>query len=144
MHILEVGSWTGCSMMIFAQYFKYVYCVDPWGATKGINTQYNMEDVEKIFDNRMKKYNNVTKIKENWEKTGIGTINIDIIYIDGIHTYQAVKKDIKHALKFKPRYMAGHDYWPKKFPGVIKAVNEMLGKPDKVFSDRSWIKRMKI
>lgn len=27
---------------------------------------------------------------------------------------------------------AGHDYW-RKFPGVIQAVNEIVGKPERVF-----------
>ena len=35
-----------------------------------------------------------------------------------------------------------YDYCEES-PGVIKAVNEMFGKPDKVFSDASWIVKLK-
>lgn len=141
MTILEVGSWTGCSMEIFAQYFKKVICVDPWKSTEGINTHYKMEEVEKIFNERMSKYSNVIKCIMTFEDL-YPIKNIDIIYIDGIHTYEAVKHDNKLALELKPRYIAGHDYWQSKFPGVIKAVNEVLGKPDKIFSDSSWFKKL--
>jgi hypothetical protein len=141
--ILEIGSWTGVSACIFAQYFKHVVCIDPWKATKGINTKYNMKDVEDIFDNRMKHIKNIRKIKDKSENV-VQKINnkFDIIYIDGIHTYEAVKKDI---LMWKDKtnlFISGHDYWRNKFPGVIKAVNEILGIPDKVFCDTSWIKKV--
>ena len=39
--------------------------------------------------------------------------------------------------------IAGHDYINTErnpFIGVINAVDEMLGKPDQVFKDSSWIK----
>lgn len=150
--ILEIGSWTGCSAELFAKNFREVYCLDPWKATEGINTKYNMNEVEKIFDKRMGKYKNVIKIKKTakeffdyLEKENIEKEYkfFDVIYIDGIHTYEAVKKDIINSLKLKPKYIAGHDYWQKKFPGVIKAVDEMLGKPDKIFFDSSWVKELK-
>ena len=34
----------------------------------------------------------------------------------------------------------GHDYSEEKFPGVFKAVNELLGEPDILYADHSWIK----
>jgi hypothetical protein len=143
MTILEIGSWTGVSAEIFAQNFNYVFCVDPWEATEGINTQYDMREVEKIFDNRISKYKNVVKIKTLSEKAREQAmqLRIDIVYIDGCHTYEAVKEDIT-LWKDKCKIISGHDYWPKKFPGVIKAVDEILGKPDKVFPDTSWIKEL--
>ena len=35
--------------------------------------------------------------------------------------------------------IAGHDYCDIKWPGVIQAVNEVLGKPTKVYQDTSWV-----
>jgi hypothetical protein len=48
--ILEIGSWVGVSTELFAKHFKYVVAVDPWSPTVGINTKYNMDQVEKEFD----------------------------------------------------------------------------------------------
>jgi hypothetical protein len=68
----------------------------------------------------------------------------DFIYIDGLHTYEGVKNDIKNFLPLvkKGGVIGGHDY-TNQIPhlvGVYEAVNEMFGQPDKVFGDNSWIK----
>jgi len=59
--------------------------------------------------------------------------SIDCIFIDAGHSYEAVKADLLAWLpKMKEQsIIAGHDYNPS-WNGVIKAVNEVLGKPDKV------------
>ena len=148
--IIEIGSWTGLSALEFQKHFKSVICIDPWKATEGINTQFNMNVVEKIFDERTKDFKNIKKIKMTSEEaaayfdymtdSGQSTDNkFNFIYIDGCHTYEAVKQDL---ILWKDRIknaICGHDYC-SQFPGVIKAVDEIIGKPDIVFDDSSWIK----
>lgn len=138
--MLEIGSWTGLSSVEFSKRFKHVCCVDPWQATEGINTEYDMSEVEKIFDKRKKK--NVAKIKHTSSEASeiLGDNKFDYIYIDGCHTYEAVKLDIENWKDKCKIAICGHDYWPGRFDGVIKAVDEAFGKPDKVFSDTSWVK----
>jgi predicted O-methyltransferase YrrM len=60
---------------------------------------------------------------------------IDVIFIDAGHSYEAVKADIEAWLpKMKPNgIMAGHDY--KAWEGVNKAVTEKFGTPHKVEND---------
>lgn len=52
---------------------------------------------------------------------------LDLVFLDGDHTYEAVKADINAWLpKIKPGgLLAGDDYQPS-WPGVIKAVDELL------------------
>jgi len=52
----------------------------------------------------------------------------DMVFIDGDHCYEAVKKDILvWKSKVKPEgILCGHDYCSGK-PGVVKAVNELIG-----------------
>jgi hypothetical protein len=68
----------------------------------------------------------------------------DFIYLDGLHTYEGVKSDITNYLPLvkKGGVIGGHDYTDlhRHLIGVKKAVDEMLGTPDKVFKDNSWIK----
>lgn len=64
-----------------------------------------------------------------------------MIYIDAEHTYEACRKDIDTALKTMPKFITGHDYC-STWSGVMKAVDETLGKPDKTFPDGSWMKKL--
>lgn len=70
--------------------------------------------------------------------------SIDFCFIDGSHEYNDVKKDI---LAYLPKMkdgaiLAGHDYsdW---WGGVIKAVDEVLGKGNIRVSRASWIYRVR-
>lgn len=143
MIICEIGSWCGSSADIFAQHFKNVICIDPWKQDKEITTQYNMRLVEQEFDKVKARYKNITKLKHySYNVVNIfDDKSIDIVYIDGEHSYKAVKQDIQLYLPKCKFFISGHDYW-NKFPGVIKAVNECIGSPDKIFKDYSWIKKI--
>lgn len=50
----------------------------------------------------------------------------DIVYIDGDHSYDGVKKDLSVSFqKVKPNgLICGHDYTTKMFEGVVRAVDE--------------------
>jgi hypothetical protein len=144
--ILEVGSWAGCSANEFAQRFKVVYCVDPWETQKNslITVHNDVHEAEKEFEKVKAKYDNVFKIRHRIEDfiNELEDKSIDIIYIDGIHTYKAVKRDIELCLPKCKLFISGHDYWRGKFDGVIQAVNEKFGRPDHTFPDRSWIYKL--
>jgi hypothetical protein len=143
--LLEIGSWVGVSTELFAKYFRKVVAVDPWSKTVGINTQYNMRQVEKEFDNRIKIYDNVEKMKMTSKKFAEFSKKeyvrcFDVIYIDGAHDYKNVYQDIKLWKDRCKYFICGHDFYDK-FPGVKKAVRELLGEPDKLFPDSSWLIR---
>lgn len=149
MKIIEVGSWTGCGSEIFAKYFKKVICIDPWeNNIGGITDLYNMKDVEDIFDERLKKYPGVIfknkMSSEEAAKVYNDKSNMDqdflpdVVYIDANHEYKHAKKDIKLWKKVPNLFLCGHDF-ENRFPGVKKAVIELLGYPHKIFQDSSWI-----
>ncbi len=66
--------------------------------------------------------------------------SVDIIFIDACHDYECVIDDIKLWLpKIKNNgILAGHDY-NHLFPGVIKAVNELLGPDNIIIKKSSWV-----
>jgi len=74
--------------------------------------------------------------------------NCDVVYIDGSHKYEDVKADLLHWLPQTKRVICGHDYCNDEeflkihshIRGVTQAVNEVVGKPDMVFVDNSWLK----
>jgi hypothetical protein len=145
MTILEIGSYLGDSTVIFAQYFKEVISVDPY--LDDLFDKKLKDQKASIVEERFKKrIENLPVIKIKMKSLDYAKINkdvIDIIYIDGKHDYKSVKEDIQAWYKHCKYYISGHDYWRKKFPGVIRAVNETIGKPDQTFGDFSWIKGVK-
>ena len=138
--LVEVGSFTGESAVIFAQEFPQakIFCVDPFLGGYDDNdycSRHDFESVESKFDLRTKDYPNITKVKKLSTQV---TKKCDIVYLDGNHTFDAVKEDILHWKPQTKSIISGHDY--TTHCGVHDAVNELLGTPDATFQDASWIK----
>ena len=59
----------------------------------------------------------------------LGTAQADLVFIDGDHRYEPCKQDIKRyrPLVRKGGILAGHDYNHRTWPGVARAVDELLG-----------------
>lgn len=51
--------------------------------------------------------------------------DIDLILIDGDHTYNGVKTDFEISLQFNPKYVVFHDIKSIVCPGVVKFWNEI-------------------
>jgi hypothetical protein len=155
MKIIEVGSWTGCASIIFAKRFNKVICVDMWKSNVGgITDEYDMKEVEKIFDRRTELYHGVIckskmsslKAAEIYNDKGSDDkldrdIMPDVVYIDACHTYENTKADLLAWKDIPKKFLCGHDF-ENRFKGVKKAVREIIGEPDKIFLDSSWIKKL--
>jgi predicted O-methyltransferase YrrM len=151
--MVEVGCYAGESTLMFLQSgkVKRFHAVDPWEVQPvdvndpmktALDQMYsNIKNAEISFIKRVIDYS-LTIHKTTFEKADLPLV--DFVYIDANHTYESVKRDIELALSIlKPNgIIAGHDYY-NEFTGVIKAVDEIFGKPDKVYSDTSWIKHLK-
>ena len=164
MHMIEIGSYTGDSTLIFAEHFSDVLAIDPFLDDYDPNDDAcNYAPFDKVYEefmNRTKDVPNIFLIKKtsddaveaiknaakNIDPRNLEEENLkafDFIYIDGMHTYDQVKKDIQNYLPFikKGGFIAGHDY-SSTWLGVIDAVNQTVGIPDEIFQDTSWIKRV--
>ena len=147
--MIEIGSYAGESTIEFSKLFKKVFAIDPYEDIYHKNqilyNYMNMIDVGKIFKENIKNHNNIVHIHKRSDDAILELRNehVDFIYIDGIHTYEQVKKDILNYKKLIKTggFLGGHDYC-SNYKGVIEAVNENLGIPDKIFSDTSWIKKI--
>ena len=148
MSMIEIGSYTGESTIIFAEHFKKVISIDPflnyYDNNDAASNLGNLDDVYMKFIERTNKFENIFHIKEKSENA-IDYLKekVDFVYIDGIHTYEQVKKDINNYIGIikDNGIIGGHDY-SSHFSGVVNAVNEILGIPDATFQDTSWIKRI--
>lgn len=144
--MVEIGSYAGESTEIFSKRFKQVVSIDPfisgYDEKDPVNNYRELEQVYEVFSNKIKQLSNVSHIR----KTSDEAVNLlkgnkfDFVYIDGLHTYTQVLKDIRKYLPLlvEDGFIGGHDYHPV-WQGVIKAVEESIGTPDQTFVDTSWI-----
>lgn len=146
---LEIGCYAGESSINFLQSNKIekYYAIDLWDSLGKKDTTnqanlYDMDLVEKWFDERIKPYHNIVKkfkMRAEDAYKFIPNNSIDVLYIDANHDYQYVKKDIMFSIpKLKNKaIIAGHDYYME---GVTKAVKEIFKKePDNILEDGSWV-----
>lgn len=149
MTMVEIGSYTGESSIIFAQHFKKVICIDPFlndYDKNDITCQYaDFDLVYKKFLENTANYSNISLIRKKSDDAvkDLKDETIGFVYIDGIHTYEQVTNDINN---YKPlikgSFIGGHDY-SDNWIGVKNAIDRLLDSPHKIFSDTSWIVNLK-
>lgn len=147
--MIEIGSYIGESTSVFASYFGKVVSVDPFENDYDANDlacqHADFKDVYNKFLENMQSFDNVKNIRKKSDDAivDLKEEKYDFVYIDGMHTYDQVKKDIinyKDLIK-SGGFIGGHDY-SNYWIDVVKAVNECLEKPDETFQDTSWVKKL--
>jgi len=99
---LEIGSFEGISAYFIYKFFKNkdIHCVDTWIGSNEHGDDTNFKDVEYKFDHNLENVKNLHKYKITSDVFfNNNKIFFDIIYIDGLHRYYQVKKDLNNALK---------------------------------------------
>ena len=157
--IHEIGSYEGESAEIFAQEFPFakIICIDPWKSGYDDLDDTSHHDFNQVFKNFLFRINYLKNVDfsptDYKDYCSFNTILPNMVYIDGLHSYEGVKSDIELSLSvLKPGcIISGHDYYTdieilkihKHIVGVKQAVDEMLGQPDKTYKDGSWYKIIK-
>lgn len=147
--IVEFGSFHGRSTRALADNCDgIIYAVDPWNGDyfteegdilKTVNTYvmpqflYNLNDHVKSGKVKpVRAYSTTFKLD----------IPVDMVFIDGDHRYESVKKDIEKALSLlrDGGVISGHDYNHPLWTGVKMAVDEILG-PTRIEDTIWWTRK---
>lgn len=132
--ILEIGCYRGVSTEFWLLHCGQVFAVDPWPEPA----------VRRQFLNRCGHYPHLVRIEGRSPSIlrGWRIEDLDMVYVDGDHSYEAVKADILATLPYirSNGFLAGHDYY---LPDVTRALREYFTEVDEVFSDGSWAIRIK-
>ena len=115
--LLEIGSYEGRSAIFFSNLFKKakITCVDTWQGSDE-HSNFNFKQVENNFDINIKNLiNNNRIIKFKGKSDNFFNLNkkyFDLIYIDGDHSKDQVKKDIYNSWNVlnKNGFMVIDDY----------------------------------
>src|SRR5260370_4457258 len=148
----EVGCYRGEATRIFLRKAAHLTAVDPWkdyvenNPGGGAGPMPHMADEEREFDAVVADHpDHVTKRKGTSVDVAasVPDASLDLVYLDGNHEYDEISADVQAWVpKVKPGgLIAGHDYDMQR-SGVIRAVLELLGEPDAVFPDTTWVKRV--
>jgi glycosyltransferase involved in cell wall biosynthesis len=144
--IVEIGSFKGRSTHALCSACSgEVYAVDTWkGSTEERDGTYGMrqDDVLNEFRKNLKDFlgHKLTAFIMSSEAASheFKDTRVEMVFIDATHTYASVKRDIELWLPKTDKIICGHDYCDA-WPGVVKAVDEAFGKPDKVVGT-IWVK----
>jgi hypothetical protein len=142
--ICELGTWIGESSVLLARKCKFVYTVDldMNGQLDGISKRDRF--YKKIYDYKISNKIQLIETYSSKASEYFENESLDLVYIDANHEYEYIKDDI---IKWMPKvkksgFLCGHDYDNGEWLGVRQAVNEVLGEPDEIFSDLTWVYKM--
>jgi hypothetical protein len=147
--IVELGAWKGRSsaFLVVEAYNKNpkieVHIVDTWGGNPFDGSQDQSDGLYHKFIYNMSLLARPYQAHRMTTNEAAGLFkdeSLDAVFIDADHSYEAVKLDIQNWLPKvrKGGILAGHDY-NSAWPGVIRAVNEMLPEAEKI--DYCWVKK---
>jgi hypothetical protein len=154
--VAEIGSFLGKSAIWFAQRVDQVYCIDTWFEGATYESENNLvgtlrrwdlpRDFFPLFrDNIMRSgvWHKITPVKGH-SRFVIGEVpEVDLVYLDGDHSYEGCKRDIELYQDKARVILCGDDYSPRMEAdgvtpafGVIHAVDELL--PDAQHEGPFW------
>lgn len=131
--IVEVGSAHGASSTILAQAAMqlngFLECIDTYPEDYYNQDKFGQYAKEAFLINMQPfegYYKLHTKDSGAFKETKAFGFSIDVLFIDGMHSYEGVKEDCKNLLPFlrSGGYVAFHDYNNVQFSGVKKAADE--------------------
>lgn len=137
--IVEIGSWKGRSTHALLSACKgIVTAVDHFRGSPG-EVEQKGQHPYKDFIKNVGHFKNLKILKMSSEKAVKLVKSVEMIFIDGAHDYDSVKKDIEMWALKATKLICGHDF---NWPGVRQAVTEKFGSTIRT-KETIWYKRLK-
>ena len=109
-----------------------IYCWNPFGLTSEEHERFTRKVVDGCGVQLVKQDSLVYLQSADLENA--------LVFLDGDHSYSAVKAELELLKAKGVRFIAGHDFGNPRF-GVTEAVRETVGEPDEVVG-MGWFKRI--
>jgi hypothetical protein len=143
--VAEIGSWKGRSTYALGSMCSGpVYAIDTWlGSDEPEHEEARKRDIFADFTANTQDLKNVQPVKMKSQYAASAVPDVDMVFIDGGHTYEEVKADIEAWSGKAKKFLCGHDYTDTNHPGVRKAVDEAFGDRAKLAIGSIWIVDMR-
>ena len=129
---VEVGTYLGeyAAELLRRVAFRKLFCIDLWNGC-GMSKKYDGSKVYSLCQSRLDQFGRRVDMIRCSSIDGAGRFemrNLDFIYIDADHSYEACKADIKAWFPClrSGGMLAGHDYCNRRGKGVKRAVDELF------------------
>lgn len=154
--IAEIGVFRGKTSKMLRTLFPEakLYLVDPWELYEEYRQEaagpisHKAGDYERAFAQVQRHFGADGKVeilrKTSVEAAPVVPDGLDLVFIDGNHSYEYVRRDID---LWYPKVrtggmISGHDYDPVVFPQVVRAVNGYFGMENIIVgSSNTWLHR---
>jgi hypothetical protein len=145
--MIEIGSYKGESTLMFAAsgLFNEIHCIDPHSGYEEANDIFGdtWDNVHSQFLKNTSQFSDIITHHRDYSyniSDRFEAQSFDFIYVDGSHEYDDVLRDLSMYSSKTNIIIAGHDYQEVNgHPGVAQAVNELFGRPYKIYQDGSWM-----
>lgn len=127
--VVEIGSWKGRSTHALCSGCKgTVHAIDHFKGTPedGHAVYTEDENIFEAFKRNVGKFKNLRIYPVSSHQASGEIESVDMAFIDGDHSYEAVKNDILTWLPKTKRLICGHDYNQQRI-GLRRAVDEIFG-----------------
>ncbi len=151
--IAEIGVYRGLNAKRLRSLFPQaeLYLIDPWiiypenKEPEAGSITLDDDEMTDAYERVVKQFGNdpLTKIIRKKSEDAINDVKeLDIVFIDGNHSYDSVMQDINlwHGKVREGGILAGHDYGVPGLEGVKKAVDKSFGDDVFIGSDYTWLK----
>ena len=135
--VVEIGSFKGRSTFALCSACPgSVYAIDPFNDPGNLGP---VSDIGEIFEDFLKNVGHFTRLTVLKRSSSVAASTnhipdkVDMIFVDGDHTYEGLMSDLKNWSPRAKKLLCGHDLDDKLFPGVRQALYEYFG-ADKVVS----------
>jgi predicted O-methyltransferase YrrM len=143
---LEIGTFLGRSAVWIAKRVQHLWCIDPFEESAVWPCENNLVETLRIgcfpnpffdlFRSNMEAagvWGKITAIRGRSEEVFWQVLEVDLVYIDGDHSYEGCSRDICLYLSKAKKVICGDDYHSDSqgvpyFPGVVQAVREAFPK----------------
>jgi hypothetical protein len=128
--IVEIGCWKGRSTHALLTGCKgIVYAVDHFMGSQDTKDPAQMfeKGICEEFLKNVGMFQNLKLLKMSSEEASklFEPKSVDMVFLDGSHTYEDVKADLESWIMIPRKLICGHDYWG--WEGVRKAADEKFG-----------------
>lgn len=141
--VVEIGSWKGRSTHAFLSACKGpVWAVDHFQGSEGEEERHaeaKKKDLYEVFMKNVGHFPNLKVLKMDSAEAvdKFADASVDMIFIDGGHSYNEVKRDILSWQPKAKKLICGHDF---NWQSVRQAVEEVLGEVKT--ADNIWYKEL--